>query len=109
MKTEKNGPSIDPEPPVDKSHLWVLDGEPTATGAYWKCTVCPGVTYRSTRRGWLAYDGTFEMDFLLDGETVHAAGDGSTDAVIETADGPVRAQVGQTFVRAPDGRVEVMS
>lgn len=53
------------------------------------------------------YTGTFPMDFLLEGETVHAAGDGSPAAVIETSHGPVRIDVGQHAERRPDGGVDV--
>lgn len=53
------------------------------------------------------YTGTFPMDFLLEGESVHAAGDGSAAAVIETKHGPVRIDVGHHAVRQPDGRVHV--
>lgn len=53
------------------------------------------------------YTGTFPMDFLLEGETVHAAGDGTAAAVIETDRGPVRVDVGQHVERQRDGRVDV--
>lgn len=53
------------------------------------------------------YNGQFPLDFLRDGETVHSAGDGTAAAVIETAGGPVRIDVGQHAERRSDGSVAV--
>lgn len=53
------------------------------------------------------YTGEFPMDFLLEGETVHAAGDGTAAAIVETRHGPVRIDVGRHAERQTDGRVAV--
>jgi hypothetical protein len=56
----------------------------------------------------MIYDGTFDLTFLRDGETVSAAGDGSGACYVTQPTGPdtangFRVDIGDTVERLPSG------
>lgn len=51
------------------------------------------------------YDGSFPLAFLNGAENVGAAGDGSTDILIETLEGTMRATIGDWIIRGVQGEL----
>lgn len=56
----------------------------------------------------MRYDGSFDLSFLLDGETVSSAGDSTGACWVERSTGPgtsqgCRVDVGQVLERLPSG------
>ena len=52
-----------------------------------------------------AYDGTFDLEFLRQGESIRAGGDGTV--VIESDGKQLRMAVGDVLIRRDDGSLEV--
>jgi hypothetical protein len=76
------------------------------------CPTCGIVIYRGVcgcrkerEMKVLTYDGTFDLRFLRDGESVRSAGDDTDAVIVKTPTGETRLELGDSLIRTHDGHL----